>query len=61
MSNRPNYYKSESPEDDKTQKPVKNSKKKTIITVGVAILIVLLLFWLLVAEDIGAWSGWSNP
>lgn len=30
-------------------------KRKHLITIGVAIAILLLLYWLLVAEDMNAW------
>lgn len=62
MSNRPNYYKSntEAPVNDNKGKK-QHSLSRKIVTVAIVVLIILLMFWLFVAEDIGAWSGWGNP
>lgn len=32
-------------------------KRRNLIVVGVIIAIVLLLYWLLIAEDMNAWLG----
>lgn len=47
--------------EEKDSKSNRKRFSKRILTISAIVLILLLLFWLFIAEDIGAWDGWGNP
>jgi hypothetical protein len=60
MSNRPKKF------DQKSTAHYRNRSKahlstKTLLKWIAVFLAFLLVFWLVVAEDIGSWIGWGNP
>lgn len=62
MSNRPKHFdtKPSSPHHRPRRRSSRISSK-TLLKWTAIILVVLLLFWLFIAEDIDAYIGWGNP
>ncbi len=43
------------------KKNASSDRSKIVFRWVAIVLIVLLIFWLVIAEDIGAYIGWGNP
>ncbi|MEG1615331.1 MAG: hypothetical protein RR202_03220 [Bacteroidales bacterium] len=47
--------------NNQTQNASHKFNSKVVLRWAAIILVILLLFWLFIAEDIGAYMGWGNP
>lgn len=61
MSNRPKNFDQKATAYHHKRRKATRLPSKTLLKWTAIVLVVLLLFWLLIAEDIGAYIGWGNP